>query len=49
MVFLQPQKLNLTLRPAPLAPLADQSGQMKNFRIGFKVAKWRMFLHPKML
>ena len=41
--------LNNIYIPAPVAPLASLSGQMKNFRIGFKVAKWRMFGHPRTL
>jgi len=35
--------------PAPVAPLADQSGQRNERGVGFKVAKWGMFFYPKTL
>jgi|TARA_B110000240_G_C13499297_1_gene453129 thioredoxin-related protein len=38
-----------TPHTAPVAPLADQSSQANDLRAGIKVAKWRMFGHPKTL
>jgi len=49
MAFLQRHTANLTPHPAPVAPLADQSGQRNEWGVGFKVAKWGMFFYPKTL
>ena len=49
MAVLYPLTANLTPHPAPVAPLADQSGQRNERGVGFKVAKWGMFFYPKTL
>jgi len=39
-----PHTLNLTPHPAPVAPLASQSGQEGRMGEWFYVAKWRIFV-----